>query len=163
MSDVSNVTFYKWHCSHFVLVQKVYKTNSSSSCTHIVLREEMNCNRLSFFFVLIIFHEVLSKRNNDKNSSLSFIEKKNLPDCYSSKDIGSSCKGKGKENPEFRWYWDTDKYQCLSFKYSGCKGNGNNYKSAAECYDQCLPGMYCTCGEIRINTHHLSNWVYIYE
>ncbi|XP_061377382.1 kunitz-type serine protease inhibitor 2-like [Danaus plexippus] len=40
-----------------------------------------------------------------------------------------------------RFYYDTEYKICEKFKYSGCGGNPNNFKSKEECKDHC-PGKY---------------------
>ncbi|KAK6113724.1 Kunitz/Bovine pancreatic trypsin inhibitor domain family protein [Brugia pahangi] len=36
-----------------------------------------------------------------------------------------------------RWYWDFEKSTCQVFTYSGCGGNGNNYRSREDCFAAC--------------------------
>ena len=36
-----------------------------------------------------------------------------------------------------RYYFSSRSKRCLPFLYSGCKGNGNNFASKAECMDVC--------------------------
>ncbi|XP_050426277.1 spondin-1-like [Adelges cooleyi] len=36
-----------------------------------------------------------------------------------------------------RYYYDKDSRTCRPFKYGGCRGNENNFKSANECYNVC--------------------------
>ena len=39
-----------------------------------------------------------------------------------------------------RWTFDNWKMKCEKFEYGGCKGNGNNFMSKAECRKEC--GLY---------------------
>ncbi|EJW71621.1 hypothetical protein WUBG_17471, partial [Wuchereria bancrofti] len=36
-----------------------------------------------------------------------------------------------------RWYWDFEKSTCQVFTYSGCNGNGNNFRSREDCFAAC--------------------------
>jgi papilin len=38
---------------------------------------------------------------------------------------------------ETRFYYDTIESKCVEFKYSGCFGNGNNFKNLEECERRC--------------------------
>lgn len=38
-----------------------------------------------------------------------------------------------------RYYYDHQSRRCLTFEYSGCRGNKNNFYSEEECYGQCQP------------------------
>ena len=50
-----------------------------------------------------------------------------------------------------RWYFNADKLSCLSFIYSGCRGNDNNFKTLEECVQLCGPlkGINLTDFEIQ--------------
>ncbi|PRD27929.1 UNVERIFIED_CONTAM: Aplp2 [Trichonephila clavipes] len=39
---------------------------------------------------------------------------------------------------ESRWYYDIETGTCYRFVYTGCAGNGNNFKSEDECESRCL-------------------------
>lgn len=38
---------------------------------------------------------------------------------------------------ERRWYYDDARGNCISFIYSGCAGNQNNFRSYESCYNYC--------------------------
>lgn len=38
---------------------------------------------------------------------------------------------------ERRWYYDDERGTCISFIYSGCSGNQNNFRSFEACTNQC--------------------------
>jgi len=56
-------------------------------------------------------------------------------DCQLPVDSGSCGDAVGKE--ELRYYYSAWNLKCTEFPYSGCGGNGNNYKSLEECKRQC--------------------------
>ncbi|KAG5271247.1 hypothetical protein AALO_G00177550 [Alosa alosa] len=37
-----------------------------------------------------------------------------------------------------KWYFDTVKKECLHFWYSGCDGNGNRFRTKADCEARCM-------------------------
>ena len=37
-----------------------------------------------------------------------------------------------------RWHFNSEVQRCQGFTYGGCAGNGNNFKSEAECNSQCV-------------------------
>ncbi|XP_062394257.1 collagen alpha-6(VI) chain-like isoform X2 [Sardina pilchardus] len=37
-----------------------------------------------------------------------------------------------------KWYFDTVKKECLQFWYSGCDGNGNRFRTKADCVARCM-------------------------
>ena len=55
--------------------------------------------------------------------------------------ICGDCASKPKRGPckanIQRYYFDKEKHVCKKFRYGGCKGNGNNYKTKEECFDTC--------------------------
>ncbi|VDP11473.1 unnamed protein product, partial [Soboliphyme baturini] len=58
-----------------------------------------------------------------------------LPDlCTQPQDPGA-CYGR-----TLRWYYDSEKMQCATFLYSGCKGNSNHFLSEESCERAC--GLY---------------------
>ena len=63
---------------------------------------------------------------------------KTKKDCF--KTCGD-CTSKPKRGPckanLQRYYFDKEKHVCKKFRYGGCKGNGNNYKTKQECFDTC--------------------------
>nr|AMP44642.1 conotoxin [Conus betulinus] len=36
-----------------------------------------------------------------------------------------------------RYYFDVTSYNCKTFIYGGCLGNGNNFHTYDECFDKC--------------------------
>ncbi|CAL8080193.1 unnamed protein product [Calicophoron daubneyi] len=48
-----------------------------------------------------------------------------------------------------RWYYNSEKGQCLMFNYSGCGGNPNNFETKIECY------RLCTYHETKFNEDEL--------
>ena len=36
-----------------------------------------------------------------------------------------------------KWYYNSDKQQCLRFTYGGCRGNGNRFASLSQCRQVC--------------------------
>uniref|UniRef100_A0A224YFP8 Tissue factor pathway inhibitor n=1 Tax=Rhipicephalus zambeziensis TaxID=60191 RepID=A0A224YFP8_9ACAR len=53
--------------------------------------------------------------------------------CYFKPDYGN-CTGKN----ETRVYYDEKQHICLYFTYSGCGGNGNNFRNLRLCWRRCL-------------------------
>uniref|UniRef100_A0A8R1TYS2 Papilin n=1 Tax=Onchocerca volvulus TaxID=6282 RepID=A0A8R1TYS2_ONCVO len=51
--------------------------------------------------------------------------------CFHSLDRGT-CTGQF-----VRWHWDTARNTCQVFTYSGCGGNGNNFRSREDCFAAC--------------------------
>uniref|UniRef100_A0A1I7W4I1 Papilin n=1 Tax=Loa loa TaxID=7209 RepID=A0A1I7W4I1_LOALO len=51
--------------------------------------------------------------------------------CFQKLDRGT-CTGQF-----IRWYWDSEKNTCQVFTYSGCGGNGNNFRSREDCFAAC--------------------------
>ena len=41
-----------------------------------------------------------------------------------------------------QWFYNATSGQCATFKYTGCAGNKNNFKTESECMDACSPGGY---------------------
>ncbi|CAI5451442.1 unnamed protein product [Caenorhabditis angaria] len=50
-----------------------------------------------------------------------------------------------KNTSSIRYHFDKTTQTCLAFRYSGCGGNTNNFKSHSECQQFCLPMDYFTC------------------
>ena len=48
---------------------------------------------------------------------------------------GDVCEGG--EKPHKAYYFESDTRRCEKFKYTGCGGNKNNFKSKKECQKQC--------------------------
>lgn len=40
----------------------------------------------------------------------------------------------------YRWYFNPTDGECQQFRYGGCRGNGNNFKTRAECQEACRNG-----------------------
>ncbi|KFD56213.1 hypothetical protein M514_02991 [Trichuris suis] len=51
--------------------------------------------------------------------------------CHENKDPGQ-CKA-----AIDRWYYDEDKKECLQFKFGGCGGNGNRFRTKETCESRC--------------------------
>nr|AAZ22321.1 mantle protein 12 [Pinctada fucata] len=67
-----------------------------------------------------------------------FTKKKDseLPTCWQSMNVGSEC-------PywvysQTRWYYDKPSRRCLSFMYTGCGGNQNNFVTYLSCMQECM-------------------------
>ncbi|PAV66006.1 hypothetical protein WR25_19440 [Diploscapter pachys] len=64
-----------------------------------------------------------------------------------------------------RYHMDPVTLTCLAFKYTGCGGNENNFKSSSECHVRCLPMDYNTCPanskpiKKADGTHHCTNTI----
>ena len=43
-----------------------------------------------------------------------------------------------------RYAFNQDKNRCELFTYGGCRGNGNNFKTADECFETCGGDLPCT-------------------
>ncbi|KAL6034138.1 hypothetical protein STEG23_035438 [Scotinomys teguina] len=43
-----------------------------------------------------------------------------------------------------RWYFDSKKYYCRPFTYSGCHGNANNFLSKTDCKNACMFLDFCS-------------------
>ena len=39
---------------------------------------------------------------------------------------------------DLRYYYDNVLGKCLTFTYSGCEGNGNNFETIEECAKTCM-------------------------
>jgi len=46
-----------------------------------------------------------------------------------------------------RYAFNQDKNRCELFTYGGCRGNGNNFKTADECFETCGGDLPCTDGK----------------
>ncbi|VDM79060.1 unnamed protein product [Strongylus vulgaris] len=65
-----------------------------------------------------------------------------LPPCNLPVDMGRTyCNN----NPSIRYFFDAETVECFPFKYSGCGGNGNNFKTSRDCYDKCEPQGFLKC------------------
>uniref|UniRef100_A0A915Q1L3 Uncharacterized protein n=1 Tax=Setaria digitata TaxID=48799 RepID=A0A915Q1L3_9BILA len=51
--------------------------------------------------------------------------------CMQRRDRGS-CVGQF-----IRWHWDSERHTCQVFTYSGCGGNGNNFRNREDCFATC--------------------------
>ncbi|VDK68293.1 unnamed protein product [Litomosoides sigmodontis] len=51
--------------------------------------------------------------------------------CLQKRDRGT-CTGQF-----IRWHWDSERNTCQVFTYSGCDGNGNNFRSREDCFAAC--------------------------
>ncbi|KAL3986271.1 Kunitz/Bovine pancreatic trypsin inhibitor domain family protein [Acanthocheilonema viteae] len=51
--------------------------------------------------------------------------------CFQKRDRGT-CTGQF-----IRWHWDPERNTCQVFTYSGCDGNGNNFRSREDCFAAC--------------------------
>ena len=49
--------------------------------------------------------------------------------------MNGSCKGFGRK---YRYFFNKDKNKCQRFRYSGCGGNGNNFKTKKHCLSKCV-------------------------
>ncbi|XP_037820569.1 papilin isoform X5 [Lucilia sericata] len=54
--------------------------------------------------------------------------------CKQEVDVGRC---RGRSETQRRWYYDDARGNCISFIYSGCAGNQNNFRSYESCYDFC--------------------------
>ncbi|EEC10941.1 serine protease inhibitor, putative, partial [Ixodes scapularis] len=61
--------------------------------------------------------------------------------CTEEQDEGE-CGSHEEGTPDLRYFYDAAKNSCDMFPYSGCNGNGNNFKSEDECQNTCR-GEYC--------------------
>lgn len=57
----------------------------------------------------------------------------NLAICLLPVEVGP-CEG---QYHQMRWHFDEERRNCISFIYSGCGGNHNNFKSYQNCMDFC--------------------------
>ncbi|KAH7693369.1 WAPkazalimmunoglobulinkunitz and NTR domain-containing protein 1, partial [Aphelenchoides avenae] len=77
--------------------------------------------------------------------------------CKLPKDDGRLCRFSSSEEgdyddydrvyapPTIRWYFNPTKFECLIFRYDGCGGNANRFKTTAECWSRCRPDVnVCT-------------------
>ncbi|KHJ84260.1 Kunitz/Bovine pancreatic trypsin inhibitor domain protein [Oesophagostomum dentatum] len=64
-----------------------------------------------------------------------------LPPCNEPLDMGDECD----EEPSIRYHMDAETLTCLAFKYTGCGGNGNNFKSRTHCQLRCIPMDFINC------------------
>lgn len=67
--------------------------------------------------------------------TIEIVEKPNKPHC-NEKIHNGHCRGNYQ-----RWYYNNTEAKCATFKYTGCGGNKNNYKTETECMEDCHPNM----------------------
>lgn len=58
--------------------------------------------------------------------------------CDAPKDNGCPNESQPK-NFQNRWYYNSEKNACMAFKFTGCGGNTNNFKSRKDCEFRCKP------------------------
>lgn len=86
-------------------------------------------------------------RDNESKAAVSgLIDLPTDHDCSVSKDEGVLCNETDSsiQTGDFRWYWNEDKFYCLSFKFNGCGGNSNNFRSHNACTKRCQPSKRCS-------------------
>lgn len=59
--------------------------------------------------------------------------------CFESKEAGVCIGGDGINTT--RWHFNHEKNRCEKFRYHGCSGNHNNFKTKEECNIVC-PGTF---------------------
>lgn len=57
--------------------------------------------------------------------------------CLLQRDPGNCTRHSGYNFGEERWYYDSSDKRCHRMYYSGCNGNGNNFRSHDECFSRC--------------------------
>ncbi|KAF8774023.1 U-actitoxin-Avd3m like protein [Argiope bruennichi] len=62
----------------------------------------------------------------------SFVGAQDNSICYLPPETGP-CRGLF-----FRYYYDDSNGRCELFRYGGCRGNANNFRSREECEDTCV-------------------------
>jgi hypothetical protein len=101
----------------------------------IKMSQNMSLNSLQCKRLVLVVYDT-------KNGDLSTVYKIKAKDyvcenfcdtCHQEFNMGEKCK-----KSEFRWYFSQEKQTCNQFIYSGCGGNGNNFKSYEECNYSCL-------------------------
>uniref|UniRef100_A0A7E4V1T0 BPTI/Kunitz inhibitor domain-containing protein n=1 Tax=Panagrellus redivivus TaxID=6233 RepID=A0A7E4V1T0_PANRE len=63
--------------------------------------------------------------------------------CLTDRDRGEVCSNGTK--PEIMYHFDKFTKRCLPFKFNGCGGNDNRFKTDNKCYFSCLPADYESC------------------
>ncbi|VDO29860.1 unnamed protein product [Haemonchus placei] len=64
------------------------------------------------------------------------------PPCNLTVDVGNE---RCDKNATIRYHLDAETLNCLPFKYTGCGGNANNFRTSSECRFKCLPMDYLKC------------------
>ncbi|KAG6439269.1 hypothetical protein O3G_MSEX000630, partial [Manduca sexta] len=72
--------------------------------------------------------------------------------CFESKDEGSCADGQVLNTT--RWHFNHERNRCERFKYHGCSGNHNNFRTKEECNAVC-PGKFRVVDLILVDT---TNW-----
>merc|ERR1712013_614475 len=67
--------------------------------------------------------------------TIQIVEKPNQPYCTEEPHQGYC-----KSNLD-QWYYNATEGKCATFKYTGCGGNKNNFKTESECLEVCHPNM----------------------
>lgn len=83
-----------------------------------------------FLFHAISKHTLIMKITINKKS------KKKLAICRLQPEVGL-CNDNEVENYHKRWFYDESRGSCMSFIYSGCMGNQNNFRSFESCVQFC--------------------------
>lgn len=76
-----------------------------------------------------------SLTDNNGPITIQIVEKPNQPYCNEEHHPGY-CIGNSEQ-----WYFNATEGKCATFKYTGCGGNKNNFKTEAECLEVCHPNM----------------------
>ncbi|KAK6043388.1 Kunitz/Bovine pancreatic trypsin inhibitor domain protein, partial [Cooperia oncophora] len=72
------------------------------------------------------------------------------PPCNLTVDTGDENCDK---NATIKYHLDAETLNCLPFKYAGCGGNANRFRSSSECRMRCLPMDYLKCPANSPPTH----------
>ncbi|CAD5225159.1 unnamed protein product [Bursaphelenchus okinawaensis] len=67
------------------------------------------------------------------------------PVCKLPKALGKMCSAA----PSIRYYFDTETFECLAFRYNGCGGNDNNFDTQSECWSSCKLADFFSCSGLR--------------
>ena len=62
--------------------------------------------------------------------------------CKLKPETGWRCRPYSLHPGGVRYYYNFKKEKCQKFRYRGCGGNGNNFKTQKNCENKCLPGMF---------------------
>ena len=109
--------------------------------------------------VLIMYILILCIWSGSDLTSITSLFGKDVNICELPAEVGP-CKA-----AKPRFYFNSETDQCEKFIYSGCGGNGNNFKTRQKCRRACYCKLLeCTCSYIhwQINTVIAYQYIWLY-